>query len=160
MRHFFDMHTIVINITDREVNDYFQEGLHFRQTYEEFVRQRPSSIPKLKEMITSWANEEDKAIAKYESNRGKNNTGNNNNNNGNGNKDQSTRNNNNYSGPNRKRKPDNTIAAMQRPPKDNSRNTSGTTSFKDLLKERCPWHPDKNHTTEQCFQLRHTSKPT
>ena len=34
---------------------------------------------------------------------------------------------------------------MQRPPKDNSRNTSGTTSFKDLLKE-------------QCFQLRRALK--
>ena len=47
---------------------------------------------------------------------------------------------------------------MQRPPKDNSRNTSGTTSFKDLLKERCLWHPDKNHTTEQCFQLHRALK--
>ena len=126
MRHFFDMRATVIDITNREVIDYFQEGLHFCRTYEEFGRQRSSSIPKLKEMITSWANEEDKAIAKYESNRD--------NNNGNRNKDQSTCNNNNYSGLNRKRKPDNTIAAMQRPPKDNSRNTSGTTSFKDLLK--------------------------
>ena len=146
MRRFFDMHATVIDITDREVIDYFQEGRHFRRTYEEFGRQRLSSIPKLKEMITSWDNEEDKAITKYESNRNKNNSGNNG-----SNKDQSTHNNNNYPGPNRKRKPDNTVTAMQRPPKDNSRNTSGTTSFKDLLKERCPWHPDKNHTTEQCF---------
>jgi hypothetical protein len=26
--------------------------------------------------------------------------------------------------------------------------------FKDLLKEKCPWHLDGNHTTEQCYQLR------
>jgi hypothetical protein len=47
-------------------------------------------------MITSWADEEDKANAKYNSIRGKSkhNTGDNNNNNNN--KDQGGRNNNNY----------------------------------------------------------------
>jgi hypothetical protein len=57
-------------------------------------------------MITSWADEEDKANAKYDAIRGKNkqNTGGDSGNNGN----QGGRNNNNYSGPNRKRKPDNT----------------------------------------------------
>jgi hypothetical protein len=24
---------------------------------------------------------------------------------------------------------------------------------KDLLKGKCPWHLDGNHTTEQCYQL-------
>jgi hypothetical protein len=33
--------------------------------------------------------------------------------------------------------------------KDNSQKTSD--SFKDLLKEKCPWHLDGNHTTEQCY---------
>jgi hypothetical protein len=59
---------------------------------------------------------------------------------------------NNYSGPNRKRKPDNTVVAIQCPAKDNSKRTSG--GFKDLLKEKCSWHLDGNHTTEQCYQLR------
>jgi hypothetical protein len=36
--------------------------------------------------------------------------------------------------------------------------TSG--GFKDLLKEKCPWHLDGNHTTEQCYQLRRTLKDT
>jgi hypothetical protein len=89
-------------------------------------------------MITSWADEEDKADAKYDAIRGKNkqNTGGGSGNNEN----QGGRNNNNYSGPNRKRKPDNTVAAIQRPVKENSKkNTDG---FKDLLKEKCPWHLD------------------
>jgi hypothetical protein len=34
--------------------------------------------------------------------------------------------------------------------------TSG--GFKDLLKEKCPWHLDSNHTTEQCYQLRRALK--
>jgi hypothetical protein len=86
-------------------------------------------------MITSWADEEDKANAKYDVIRGmsKQNTG------GNNNRDQGSRSSN-YSGPNRKRKPDNTVVAIQRPLKDNSKKTSG--GFKDLLKEKCPWHLD------------------
>jgi hypothetical protein len=61
-------------------------------------------------MITSWAHEEDKANAKYDAIRGmsKQNPGGSNNNN----RDQGGHNNNNYSGPNRKRKLDNTIAAI------------------------------------------------
>jgi hypothetical protein len=60
--------------------------------------------------------------------------------------------NNNYSGPNRKRKTDNTVAAIQCLAKENSKKNSG--GFKDLLKEKCPGHLDGNHTTEQCYQLR------
>jgi hypothetical protein len=29
-----------------------------------------------------------------------------------------------------------------------------------LLKEKCPWHLDSNHTTEQCYQLRRALKST
>jgi hypothetical protein len=86
-------------------------------------------------MIISWADEEDKANAKYDAIRGKskqNKRGNNNNNNNN-NGNQGSRNNN-YSGPNHKRKPDNTVATIKRPAKDNSKKTSG--GFKDLLKEK------------------------
>jgi hypothetical protein len=93
-------------------------------------------------MITSWADEEDKANAKYDAIRGKSkqNTGGNSNNNGNQGGCS-----NNYSGPNRKRKPDKTVVAIQRPAKDNSKKTSGV--FKDLVKEKCLWHLDDNHTT-------------
>jgi hypothetical protein len=107
-------------------------------------------------MITSWADEEDKANAKYDAIRGKSkqNPGGSNNNN----RDQRGHNSNNYSGPNRKRKPDNIVAAIQRPAKDNSKKTSG--GFKDLLKEKFLWHLEGNHTTEQCYQLRRALKDT
>jgi hypothetical protein len=42
--------------------------------------------------------------------------------------------------------------------KDNSKKTSG--GFKDLLKEKCPWHLDGNHTTERCYQLQRALKDT
>jgi hypothetical protein len=144
MHRFFDKHTTVVDVTDKEVIDLFQDGLYHRRTFEDFDRHRPKSIPHLKDMITSWADEEDKANAKYDAIRGKSkqNTCGGSGNNGN----QGSRNNNNFSGPNRKRKPDNTVAAIQGPAKENSKKTSG--GFKDLLKEKCPWHLDGNHTTE------------
>jgi hypothetical protein len=86
MRRFFDKRATVVDITDKEVIDLFQDGLYHRRTFEDFGR-RPSSITKLKDMITSWANEEDKANVKYDSIRGKsehNTSGNNNNNKGRG----------------------------------------------------------------------------
>jgi hypothetical protein len=152
---FFDKRATVVDVSDKEVIDLFQDGLYHRRTFEDFGRRRPSSITHLKDMITSWADEEDKANTKYDAIRGKGkqNTGGGSSNNGN----QGGRSNN-YSGPNRKRKPDNTVAAIQRPAKENSKKTFG--GLKDLLKEKCPWHLDDNHTTQQCYQLRRALKDT
>jgi hypothetical protein len=149
MQCFFDKRATVVDVTDKEVIKLFQDGLYLCRTFEDFGRRRPSSITKLKDMITSWADEEDKANAKYDAicGKSKQNVGGSNNNN----RDQGGRNNN-YSGPNCKRKLDNTVAAIQRLVKGNSKTTSG--GFKDLLKEMCSWHLEGNHTTEQCYQLR------
>jgi hypothetical protein len=142
MQRFFDKRTTVVDVTDKEVIDLFQNGLYHRRTFQDFGRRRLSSITKLKDMITSWAHEEDKANAKYDAIHGKsrNNLGGSHNNN----KDQGGHNNYYYLGPNNKRKPNNTVAAIQRPAKDNSKKTSD--GFKDLLKK--PWHLEGNHTTE------------
>jgi hypothetical protein len=32
--------------------------------------------------------------------------------------------------------------------------------LKDLLKEKCRWHREGNHTTVQCYQLRRAQKDT
>jgi hypothetical protein len=120
MRCFFDKRATVVDVTDKEVIDLFQDGLYHRRTFEDFGRRRPSSISHLKDMITSWADEDDKANAKYDAicgNSKQNTSGNNNNNR---NRNQGGRSNN-YSGPNRKRKPDNTVAAIQRPAKTTRR---------------------------------------
>jgi hypothetical protein len=132
MRRFFDKRATVVDVTDKEVIDLFQYGLYHRRTFEDFGRRRPSSITHLKDMITSRADEEDKANTKYDVIRGKSkqNTDGGSSNNGN----QGGRNNNNYSDPNRKCKPDNIVTAIQRPTKENSKKTSG--GFKDLLKEK------------------------
>jgi transcriptional accessory protein Tex/SPT6 len=96
MRRFFDKRATVVNVTDKEVIDLFQDGLYHRRTFEDFGRRRPSSITKLKDMITSWADEEDKANAKYDAicGKSKQKSGGGNTNN----RDQGGRNNNYYSG--------------------------------------------------------------
>jgi hypothetical protein len=65
MRHFFDKCAILVGVTNKEVIDLFQDGLYHRRTFEDFGSRRSSSITELKDMITSWADEEDKANAKY-----------------------------------------------------------------------------------------------
>jgi hypothetical protein len=66
MHRFFDKRATVVDVTD-----LFQDGLYHRRTFEDFGRRRPRSITHLKDMITSWADEEDKANAKYDAIHGK-----------------------------------------------------------------------------------------
>jgi hypothetical protein len=117
MRRFFDKRTTVVDVSDKEVINLFQDGLYHRRTFEDFGRRRPSSITHLKDMITSWAGEEDKANAKNDAIRGKSkqNTG------GNSNNNRNKGGRSNYLGPNRKRKLDNTVASIQRPAKTTRR---------------------------------------
>jgi hypothetical protein len=65
MRRFFDKRATVVDVTDKQVIDLFQDGLYHRHTFEDFDRRRHKSIPHLKDMITSCADEEDKANAKH-----------------------------------------------------------------------------------------------
>jgi hypothetical protein len=58
MRHFLSKRATVVDVTDKEVIDLFQDGLYHCRNFEDFSRRRPSSITKLKDMITSWADEE------------------------------------------------------------------------------------------------------
>jgi hypothetical protein len=109
MRRFFNKRDTVVDVSDKEVIDLFQDGLYHCRTFKDFGRRRPSSVTHLKDMITSWADEKGKANTKYDAMRGKSkqNMGGGSSNNGNhGGRS------NNYSGPNRKRKLDNTIAAI------------------------------------------------
>ena len=112
MRCFFDKRATVVDVSERDVIDCFQ-GIFDHQTYIDFGHHRPHSISSLKSMVQEWADEEDKAINKYESTRAQKQQ--HVKNGGQGKNSNNRLNNNNYSGPNRKRRPDNTIAAMSRP---------------------------------------------
>jgi hypothetical protein len=71
MRRFFDKRATIVDVTNKEVIDLFQEGRYHHCNFEDFGHRRPSSITKLKDMITSWADEEDKANTKYNAIHGK-----------------------------------------------------------------------------------------
>jgi hypothetical protein len=71
MRRFFDKRATVVDVSDKEVIDLFQDCIYHHRTFEDFGRRCPSSITHLKDMITSWADEEDKDNTKYNAIRGK-----------------------------------------------------------------------------------------
>jgi hypothetical protein len=48
MQCFFDKRATVVDVTDKEVIDLFQDGLYHRRTFEDFGRRRPSFITKFK----------------------------------------------------------------------------------------------------------------
>jgi hypothetical protein len=45
MWRFFDKRTTVVDVTDKEVIDFFQDGLYHHRTFEDFGRRRPSPSP-------------------------------------------------------------------------------------------------------------------
>jgi hypothetical protein len=45
MRCFFDKHATVVDVTDKEVIDYFQDGLYHRRTFEDFGCHHPAQSP-------------------------------------------------------------------------------------------------------------------
>jgi hypothetical protein len=53
MRRFFDKRATIVDVSDKEVIDLFQDGLYHCRTFEDFGRRRPSSVTHLKDMITS-----------------------------------------------------------------------------------------------------------
>jgi hypothetical protein len=59
-----------------------------------------------------------------------------------------------YSGPPRKRKPDDLVAAVDRPSR--GRKTTTQEEVKKLLQKKCPWHPSANHAAIDCYHLRRT----
>jgi hypothetical protein len=45
MRRFFDKRATVVDVTDKEVIDLFQNGLYHRRTFEDFGRRHPQVHP-------------------------------------------------------------------------------------------------------------------
>jgi hypothetical protein len=47
MQRFFDKRATVVDVTNKEVIDLFQDGLYHCRTFKDFGRHRPSSITHL-----------------------------------------------------------------------------------------------------------------
>jgi hypothetical protein len=59
-----------------------------------------------------------------------------------------------YSGPPRKRKPDDLIVAVDRP--SQGKKSMMQEKFDKLLQKKCPWHPGANHAAIDCYHIQRT----
>jgi hypothetical protein len=59
-----------------------------------------------------------------------------------------------YSGPSRKRKPDDLIAAVDHPSR--GKKSTMPEELEKLLQKKCPWHPGANYAAIDCYHLRRT----
>jgi hypothetical protein len=54
MRQFFDKSASIVDVSDKEFIDTFQEGLFDMRTYIDFGCTCPTTITKLKRMVQAW----------------------------------------------------------------------------------------------------------
>lgn len=139
LRRFFDKKATIVDATEHDVIDCFQNSLHDRRMFQDFGRRHPVDVKSLKIMVQTWAGEEDREIERFESNRNKGQNNNNKNNEQRNNKNRNDRpnnnNQNNSGGHNCKCKPDNTFTAILQSSKKGGGKNQDRPSFNELLKK-------------------------
>jgi hypothetical protein len=145
-RRFFDVHATIANISEEDIIDCFYNGITDPGIYRDFGRNRPKTVAGLHDMMHDWSEQEEKMRERFPQRQDSNLRRPNDNR-----SDKSQRN---FLGPPRKRKPDEVIAAIDRP----SRGKKSTTQeeFEKLLQKKCSWHPGANHAAIDCYHLRRT----
>jgi hypothetical protein len=145
-RRFFDVRATIANISEDDIIDCFYNGITDPGIYRDFRRNRPKTVAGLRDMMHDWSEQEEKMRERFPRRQDSNLRRPNDNCNNNSQRD--------YSGPPRKCKPDDLIAAVDRP----SRGKKSTTweEFEKLLQKKCPWHPGANHAAIDCYHLRRT----
>jgi hypothetical protein len=146
-RRFFDVRATIANISEEDIIDYFYNGITDLGIYRDFGWNRPKTVAGLRDMMHGWSEQEEKMRERFPR-RNYNNSKRPNNNNR---LDKGQRD---FSGPSRKRKPDDLVAAVDHP----SRGRKMTTQeqFEKLLQKKCPWHPGAKHAAIDCYHLRRT----
>jgi hypothetical protein len=137
---FFNVRATIANISEEDMIDCFYNGITDPGIYRDFGRIRPKTIVGLHDMMHDRSEQEEKMRKRFSRHQDSNLRRPNDNRN-----DKSQRD---YSGPSRKRKPDDLIAAVDRP----SRGKKSTTQeeFEKLLQKKYPWHPGDNHAAIDC----------
>jgi hypothetical protein len=143
---FFDVCATIANISEDDIIDCFYNGITDPGIYRDFGRNRPKTIAGLHDMMHDWSEQEEKMRERFSRRQDSNLRRQNDNRNDKGQRD--------YSGPPRKCKPGDLIAAVDRP----SRGKKSTTQeeFEKLLQKKCLWHPESNHAAIDCYHLRRT----
>jgi hypothetical protein len=144
--HFFDVRATIANISEDDIIDCFYNGITDSGIYRDFGQSRPKTVVGLRDMMYDWSEQEEKMRERFPRRQDSNLRRPNDNRNDKGQRD--------YSGPPRKRRPDDLIVAVDRP----SRGKKSTTQeeFEKLLQKKCPWHPGANHAAIDCYHLRRT----
>ena len=135
------MRATIANIADNDVIDYFHNGLATQQLYHDFVRNRPRSVVALWDMMLGSVDQEEQERDRFpcrEDNNQKRN--------GDSRPDKGQRN------FDKKRKPEDTVATMERGQKGKKGNQQD--NFQKLLDRPCPLHPKGRHTILECVNLR------
>jgi len=103
IKRFFDTHSTIVNIADDDIIDFFHNGLAIQQLYRDFERNRARSVMALCDMMLGWADQEEQRRDRFPHRND-----NNQKHNGDSRPNKSQRN------FDKKRKPDDTIATMDR----------------------------------------------
>jgi hypothetical protein len=143
---FFDVRSTIANISEDDIIDCFYNGITDLGIYKDFGRNRPKTVAGLRDMMHDWSEEEEKMRERFPQRQDSNLRCPNDNHNDKGQRD--------FSGPPRKRKPDDIITAMDRPSR--GRKSTMQEEFEKLLQKKCPWHPGANHAAIDCYHLRRT----
>ena len=69
LRRFFEKKATIVDISEADVIECFQNRLYDRRTYQDFGRRRPADVKELKLMVQQWADEEDKERERFGSHR-------------------------------------------------------------------------------------------
>jgi hypothetical protein len=145
-RCFFDIRATITNISEDDIIDCFYNGITDLGIYRDFGRNRPKTVAGLRDMMHDWFEQEEKMWEWFPRRQDSNLRHPNDNRN-----DKSQRD---YSGPPRKRRPDDLIATVERP--SCGKKSMTQEEFEKLLQKKCPWHPGANHAAIDCYHLRRT----
>jgi hypothetical protein len=145
-RRFLDVHATIVNILEEDIIDCFYNGITDPGIYRDFGQNRPKTIAGLRVMMHDWSGQEEKMREWFPRHNDSYLRRPNDNRNDKSQWD--------YSGPSRKCKPDNFIAAVDHP--SQGKKTMMQEEFKKLLQKKCPWPPGANHAAIDCYHLRRT----
>jgi hypothetical protein len=126
--HFFDIYATIANISKEDIIDWFYNGITDPGIYIDFGRNRPKTVAGLRDMMHNWSELEEKMRERFARCNDSNLRCPNDNR-----TDKSQRD---YSNQPRKRKPDDLIAAVDRPSR--GKKTTTLEEFKKLLQKKCP----------------------
>jgi hypothetical protein len=106
-RYFFDIRATIANISEEDIIDCFYNGITDPGIYRDFGWNRPKTIAGLHDMMHDWSEQEEKILERFPRRNDSNLRRTNDNH-----TDKSQRD---YSGPSQKRKPNDLVAAVDRP---------------------------------------------